>query len=191
MRNAEDGRLHARRPAIAFLSSMPTMPQNWRKMTLALVSLFLLGGCAVKDKINGWLNPAPAQTAPPQPAAVAEQLAPAPKPEQKPKHEAKPAHEEKAPEKIASIDPSSLIGLDPSAVERILGLPKEKKAGDPSLVWTYSDAGCSFELYFFPDLKTGAFHVLKYGGLGANGAQIALSQECIRNILAVKAHEPS
>jgi hypothetical protein len=88
--------------------------------------------------------------------------------------------------KTAAIDPNSLIGLDPPAVAKLLGPPSTVAKGEPSLVWTYIATGCTFRVFFYPDLKTASFHALKYGGFDGNGEQIGLSQTCIRNILTAR-----
>ena len=80
----------------------------------------------------------------------------------------------------------SLIGLDPPAVAKLLGPPSTVAKGEPSLVWTYIATGCTFRVFFYPDLKTASFHALKYGGFDGNGEQIGLSQTCIRNILTAR-----
>lgn len=144
-----------------------------------------LGGCAVTDKVHGWFStgPKPPQTA----TATAGRPNPAPaKPSPKPKPAARASRNEAPPERIASIDPNSLIGLDSPAVERLLGAPDQKKDGDPSQLWTYRGSGCAFLVYFFPDVKTGGLHALKFRGVDGNGAAMDASQQCIRNILAVK-----
>jgi hypothetical protein len=100
-------------------------------------------------------------------------------------HEA-PRETTREPERVASIDPKSLIGLAPSAVEKLLGTPTNVSKGDPSLVWTYSGQGCSFQIFFYPDLKTASFHALKYGSTHGTGE----SDACLRNILTVRANGP-
>jgi hypothetical protein len=155
---------------------------------LALPLIFLLGGCAVTDTFKGWLSSSPAE---PAPKAVVAQTSAAPTPtDPARKRPVKKAREDKEPVVVASLDPGKLIGLDPPAVEKLLGAPKEKGESDPSLVWTYAGSGCSFQVFFFPDLKAGVFHALKYGALGTDGALIDAAQPCVRNILAGKANAP-
>ncbi len=96
------------------------------------------------------------------------------------------AHENREPERVASIDPKSLIGLEPAAGERLLGNPSNVSKTDPSLVWTYAGQGCSFQIIFYPDLKTAAFHALKY--TSSSGDQV--DNMCLRNILTVRSNGP-
>ncbi|GAA0529151.1 hypothetical protein FHS83_002395 [Rhizomicrobium palustre] len=93
--------------------------------------------------------------------------------------------ETKEPERLASVDPKSLIGLQPNAVERLLGSPTNVTRSTPSLVWTYAGQGCSFKVVFYPDIKTESFHALKFSA--SNGED----NSCIRNILTVKSNGPS
>ena len=133
--------------------------------------------------VKAWLQP----TASPKP--VAEKIAvpplqpPAP-PRQKPPIR-EPTKPEK-PERLAEVDPNTLMGLSPWLVEKVLGAPSRVNKSELSLVWTYAAANCSFQVFFYPDLKTATFHVLKYGGIDEAGHQLAPSQECIRSILTVK-----
>jgi hypothetical protein len=150
------------------------------RRVLALVLAVALSGCAAMNRITG-SKPAPSRTGP---AAAKTEANPDPAP--KPKRSIRVVREEKPPERVASINPDKLIGLDPPAVEKLLGVPSARQQGEPSQVWTYSGSGCSLMIYFFPDLKTGTLHALKYDGVDRNGMPINISQECIRNILVVK-----
>lgn len=98
----------------------------------------------------------------------------------------KETRETKEPEKVAAIDPKNLIGLQPAAVEKLLGAPSSVANSQPSLVWTYSGQGCSFQIVFYPDLKTASFHALKYASSAGEQADNA----CIRSILTVRSNGP-
>ena len=130
------------------------------------------------------------------PRVVERPVAPAPPVVQTPRpkpqvHEpvVKPEKPEK-PEKLASVDPDSLIGMEPSTVEKLLGSPSKITKNNISLVWVYAGAGCAFQILFYPDVKTSAFHALKYGGTDGNGGPVVTSQACIRDILTVKNNVP-
>ena len=166
------------------------MPQIWRIAALNFVLVAVLSGCTTYEKVKDWLSPevktqpvSQEPVGPPAPPPVAVQ----PKPKRPPVHE---THEAKAPETVASIDPNSLVGLDPPAVERLLGAPSNISKADPSLVWTYVAPECSFQIFFYPDLKTSLFHALKYAGVGGNGGPLDASQPCIRSILTAKSNGP-
>jgi hypothetical protein len=100
-------------------------------------------------------------------------------------------HAPKEPEKLASIDPKSLIGLEPGAVQTLLGAPSSVHKGEPTLIWSYDRPGCSFRVIFYPDLKTTSFHALKYIGVDRNGGAIDSSQSCIRDILTARDNGPA
>lgn len=95
--------------------------------------------------------------------------------------------EAKEPERVAAVDPKSLIGLHPAAVEKLLGAPSSVAKSDPSLVWTYMGQGCSIQIVFYPDLKTQSYHALKY----TSSAGAEADNACVRNILTVRSNGPS
>ncbi|GAA0568939.1 hypothetical protein [Rhizomicrobium electricum] len=95
--------------------------------------------------------------------------------------------EVREPERVAALDPKSLIGLTPAAVEKLLGAPSAVLRSDPSLVWTYSGQGCSVQIVFYPDLKTASYHALKYNSTAGAEAD----NTCVRNILTVRSNGPS
>jgi hypothetical protein len=147
-------------------------------VTAAFVAI-LLSGCSVLPRAHG----EPPPQAPPVVAAPAPPV-PTPAPV-RPKRQPKEPRETREPEKVAAIDPKTLIGLAPAAVEKLLGTPSAVAKSDPSLVWTYSAPGCSFQIVFYPDLKTESYRALKYtAGPDADAA-------CIRNILTVRTNGPS
>jgi hypothetical protein len=159
-------------------------------MGLVLAASLMLSGCVVFRDIKDWLSrdsksPPPAIATPVTPPPPAPVQLPKPKPVT---HEA-PKPPEK-PEKLAEVDPTSLIGLDPPTVEKLLGTPNKISKSEISLVWTFSAPSCSFQIFFYPDVKTSALHALKYGGVDGNGAQMATSETCIRGILTAKTNAP-
>lgn len=154
----------------------------------AIVSMLfaaLLSGCSTVTKVEDWLHLNGTPSRPPTAASVSPPATTATTPP-KPKHQEREPREQKEATKTAAIDPNSLIGLDPPAVAKLLGPPGAVAKGEPSLVWTYIATGCTFRIFFYPDLKTASFHALKYGGFDGNGEQIGLSQPCIRSILTVR-----
>ena len=187
MRNAEDIRMPSlgTRRAGRRLPSKPELPQIWRIAALGIVLGTMLSGCA---GVKNWLSPKEVAV---QPPPTSQQPAPQPAPPApKPRRQVRETHEVKEPEKVASIDPNNLIGLDPSGVQHLLGAPSNVSKGDPSLVWTYNGQSCSFQIIFYPDIKTAAFHALKYNGGGNNNDQAENVQACIRTILMAKNNGP-
>ena len=90
------------------------------------------------------------------------------------------------PAQVASIDPQSLVGLTAPAVTRLLGAPGNTAKDQMSLVWTYGGEGCVLKVYFYPDLKTAAFHVLKYSVAGADGKPLIDAAPCLRQIQSAR-----
>ena len=166
---------------------VPQRPQIWRIAALGLVFGTMLSGCAAT---RNWFSPK--ESVSPAPAVV--QQAPAPQPPAppapKPRRQLRETHETREPEKVASIDPNTLIGLDPPAVQRLLGPPSNVSKGDPSLAWTYNGQSCSFQIIFYPDIKTASFHALKYSGSGGNNERAENVQACIRTLLMAKNNGP-
>jgi len=71
-------------------------------------------------------------------------------------------------------------------VRELLGPPLRVESYDLSREWIYTANGCSFSLFFYPNLNTAAFRVLKYGGSDGNGELMDVSDICIRHILTVR-----
>lgn len=166
---------------------MTRAPEKPRRPRVAVICMLLtLSGCAVLQRLHQ-PPPAPAARTAGREAAVPPAPVPPPAPA-KPRRPVRDAHDTKAEEKVAAIDPDTLIGLEPAAVERLLGAPSSVSKGDPSLVWTWNAPGCSFQVFFYPDLKTVSFHALKYGSTGGDIPDNP--QACIRNILTARSNGP-
>ena len=86
----------------------------------------------------------------------------------------------------STIDPGRLIGMAPAAVRELLGPPLRIESYDLSREWIYASNGCSFRLFFYPNLNTAALRVLKYGGNDGNGELMDVSDVCIRHILTAR-----
>ena len=173
---------------------------------LAGISLVVLGGCMTL----GGTPPPPAVDSPPvadsrplplqsEPVSTAEPAAvnismPAVRPVKPAPHEKKRraqntqqvASAHVPPAKGSTIDPGRLIGMAPAAVRELLGPPLKVENYDLSREWVYASNGCSFRLFFYPNLNTAAFRVLKYGGNDGNGELMDVSDVCIRHILTAR-----
>ena len=150
--------------------------------------LLAAGGCANWHRMTDHQTEPQTQTAAERPPVTITPPAaqtPLAKP-RRPVHEP-PREAPREPERVASVDPNSLIGLAPAAVEKLLGAPSTISKSDPSLVWTYAAQGCSFQVFFYPDIKTASFHALKYASTGGTGDP---ADNCVRTILTVKSNGP-
>jgi len=171
-----------------FLRELRARARGLPQFCLAGAIALSMNSCTAFDRLKHGSQPQ-TQTAAEQPPVTITPPVTQPPPA-KPRrtvHEAPPRETPREPERVASIDPNSLIGLAPAAVERLLGSPSAVSKGEPSLVWTYTGQGCSFQIFFYPDLKTASFHALKYGSTGGANEP---SDACVRNILTVKANGP-
>lgn len=92
----------------------------------------------------------------------------------------------KQAEILAAIEPSALLGKEPSAVQKLLGSPADISKRDVSLVWTYGSSDCALQVYFYPDIKTSMFHALQYAATRQDGGKIDLSQGCIQRLLIAR-----
>ena len=66
------------------------------------------------------------------------------------------------PETLSRFDPGTLMGLEPPAVDRMLGRPAGTHTDATAVEWIYSRPGCSLSIFFYPDIATGALKALKY-----------------------------
>jgi len=159
-------------------------PRNFRAFAVAFTMLALLGGCALFQKPD-----APASPIVPKAAPHPSQSVTIIKPKKAPPHVAAPddASPPPAPEiRTASLDPRSLLGQDPDAVQKKLGPPAHRQSGPLSQEWVYAAPGCSFRIFFYPKVNSSSFRALKYGGVKDNGEVLDVSDACVRKILTVR-----
>jgi len=163
------------------LRRSPARKARWLLLGLAPA----LGGCA---QLSNWFD---------QPKAAVHETVEHPAPRAREAvHRARPAvrrsepapapADQPAPAQVASIDPQSLVGLTEPAVTRLLGAPGQTTKDQMSLVWSYGGEGCVLKVYFYPDLKTAAFHVLKYSVTGADGKPLIDAAPCLRQIQSAR-----
>ena len=149
-----------------------------------------LGGCVGMNDRPPVVAPPPlGQSAGELPAEHKRSAVPAPpKKAVADKHPAKPQPEDKpAPEeKLASVDPESLLGSSPDVVLKLLGAPARIENGPLSREWVYAASGCSFRVFFYPDMNSTSFKVLKYGSRKDDGEWIDSSNICVRRILTAR-----
>jgi hypothetical protein len=174
-------------PAPIVRNSIPELSQLWFAGLLSFGLTIVLSGCSTPDA---------AKLASPPSTPIADTKSHAravlPKPKRKQELASSSTHEQEvSPQKVASIDPDGLIGLDPPSVEKMLGTPTNIDRGDPSIIWTYAGASCAFKVVFYPDIKTTTFRALKYFMSDNSGGSSDSSQPCIRNILTVRNNGPA
>jgi hypothetical protein len=94
------------------------------------------------------------------------------------------------PQEIEAVAPGDLVGSDFSAVRHVLREPDNIQNSALSVVWTY-ETDCTLQLYFYPDIKTRVFRVLKYDLKDSSGEKPANSNACMRSIMVAKSDEPA
>jgi len=151
-----------------------------------------LGGCmTLGDTAPPPLQPAAAPTKivelPPV-VAVPAPPSPAPRPKRVAREVRATPELRALRDKLVLIDPDKLIGMDTRGVQKLLGAPVRVKNDDLSREWVYASPGCSFRLFFYPNLNSASFRVLKYGGSGDNGELLDVSDVCVRRILTAKSN---
>ena len=151
---------------------------------IVLSTLWPLGGCMNMGHRPPVIAPPPissapdAKTTPPQRAVSMKPRKPAP-------HETRTAETE-PPVKVIAIDPQSLLGLDPDGVQKRLGAPERMENSALSRKWIYSAPGCSFSIFFYPNVNSASFRALKYGSANDGGESIDSSDVCMRKILTAR-----
>lgn len=111
-----------------------------------------------------------------------------PKPKQKPPAREVHAEDKEHIDKTAQIDPKSLLGLDPSGVEKRLGTPARMENNALSHKWTYAASGCSFSIFFYPNVNSTSFRALKYGSNKDNGEATDGTDACVRRLLTARSN---
>ena len=94
------------------------------------------------------------------------------------------------PMEMDAVVPSDLVGSDFSSVLQVLRHPDNVEENSLSVVWTYQ-TDCRLQIYFYPDIKTKVFKLLKYDLKDSSGEKPANSNACMRSIMVAKNDEPA
>lgn len=87
------------------------------------------------------------------------------------------------------VTPTTLMGFDFSSVLRVLKQPDTVQSSALFIVWTYSRPDCTLQLYFYPDIQTKIFHLLKHDLKDGTGERIADENNCMRHMMVAKNDE--
>jgi hypothetical protein len=93
----------------------------------------------------------------------------------------KPPEEAPAPPKVVIGD---LLGSDFTSILHVLRSPDSVNNDHLSVVWTYAPPGCTLRLFFYPDIKTTVFHLLKYDFRDSSGDMLMPGDACMDSMLA-------
>lgn len=163
-----------------------------RAVNIGFVAITLSGCMTLGDSAPPPYAPEPATVAELPPAVAVQPAVPPRAPAPRPRRavrEAKATPELRAlRDKLVLIDPDKLIGMDTRGVQKLLGAPVRVKNDDLSREWVYASPGCSFRVFFYPNLNSASFRVLKYGSSGDNGELLDVSDVCVRRILTAKSN---
>lgn len=101
----------------------------------------------------------------------------APQPAAEAKIAVKPPEEPSA--KISTTAPSSVLGLDPRDLEKLLGMPKLVRRDAPAEVWQYRSEACVLDVFIYR-VATGA--QVKYAEARTIWAEPAKTDDCVNAI---------
>ena len=129
-------------------------------------------------------EPMVAVTAPttPRPPMVASVMPP------RPQRPPMPVMKPPPPMEMDAVAPGNLVGSDFSSVLQVLRRPDNVEESSLSVVWTYQSE-CRLQLYFYPDIKTKVFRLLKFDLKDGSGEKPANSNACMRSIMVAKNDE--
>jgi hypothetical protein len=82
----------------------------------------------------------------------------------------------------AAVAPGDLVGFDFPHVLAILRRPDMVQNSALSIVWTYAQSDCTLQLYFYPDIQTRIFHLLKFDLKDGSGERPNDSSSCMRHM---------
>ena len=156
----------------------------WRNTVLGVGLCALLSGCANAPTWAPWYKPPPAPVT--EPAVPPAEMKPV---HTHPRHVRRRVTPPEPAPQIAMIEPNTLVGKKRSAVTRLLGAPARITKEEMSYVWIYEADGCALKVYFYPDLKTSTFHVLKFSLADPQGKPLDSDASCRRKLLAVRDHD--
>jgi hypothetical protein len=78
---------------------------------------------------------------------------------------------------------NTLIGSDFAAILNVFRSPDTVQKNALYVVWVYSPPGCTLQLYFYPDIRTTQFHLLKYDLKSTAHETATAGPECMQGIL--------
>jgi hypothetical protein len=100
----------------------------------------------------------------------------------KPATPAVPSKDNPAEPESAAVAPADLVGFDFPQVLQRLRRPDMVQNSALSIVWTYAQPDCTLQLYFYPDIQTRIFHLLKFDLKDSSGERPNDSSSCMRHM---------
>jgi hypothetical protein len=84
------------------------------------------------------------------------------------------------------VEPADLVGFNFDSVLGVLRQPDAVEKNALSVVWTYAGSECTLQLYFYPDIQTAVFRLLKYELKGNGGEKLNESGACMQPMMAMR-----
>ena len=81
--------------------------------------------------------------------------------------------------------PATLVGFDYAGVLKVLRKPDSTQNSALSVVWVYADSDCTLQLFFYPDIETKTFHLLKYDLKNSEGERLD-GGACMQQFVAMR-----
>lgn len=85
-----------------------------------------------------------------------------------------------------TVEPAELVGYNFDSVLAVLRQPDAVERNALSVVWTYSGSDCTLQLYFYPDIQTAVFRLLKYELKRASGERLNDGGACMQPMMAMR-----
>jgi len=84
------------------------------------------------------------------------------------------------------VEPAQLVGFNFDSVLAVLRQPDAVEKNALSVVWTYAGSDCTLQLYFYPDIQTAVFRLLKYELKGSSGERLNDGGACMQPMMAMR-----
>ena len=139
----------------------------------AIAALVLLGACQAPPK------PAVIPPVTETPGAVPDAVPEAAQPD--------PATAALPPEPVINDDPQQLMGLDPSALNALLGEPELIRRETPAEIWQYRNEGCVFDVFLY---DTSSGREVTYIEARDDAAQQIETRACLNGLLRARLAQP-
>ena len=85
-----------------------------------------------------------------------------------------------------TVEPAELVGYNFDSVLAVLRQPDAVEKNALSVVWTYAGSDCTLQLFFYPDIQTAVFRLLKYELKRASGERVNDSGVCMQPLMAMR-----
>ncbi len=85
-----------------------------------------------------------------------------------------------------TVEPAELVGYNFDSVLAVLRQPDAVERNALSVVWTYAGSDCTLQLYFYPDIQTAVFRLLKYELKRTSGERLNDGGACMQPMMAMR-----